>query len=901
MGADSRIGHSEHEGIVKEQNLIPPKLPDRILSWFVKGDLLEEITGDLHEYYMELRGIPSWKRALFYWFHMVNFLRPFAIKKLEGSYQLNNYGMFKNYFKVGIRNILKYKMFSFINVFGLAVAMSVCMLIILMLYDQKSYDQFHEKKDRVYRILGTPQKGSPPYATIPLPLAETLKEDYPIIEESISLRSGVGGDASYNQKTVELRGFFTTDSFFDIFTFPLTKGDASTALKEPNSLIITAEKASQLFKSENPIGKQVTFEDRGLHIMDIEEGSSPVDWGTYTVTGVIDFSTRKTHLQFDVLVSSSTLPQLYQDSLISDVSDKWEYYYAAYSFISLKGGVAKTELDIALADLGERKYADSEKVPEYTFSAQSLTKITPGILVNNEATFRLPAIAYYILSLLALVIMVMACLNYTNLSIARSLSRMKEIGVRKVSGATRKNLIFQFLTESVITVMIALILASFILFFTKEAFMGLWFNKYLNFDLSSSLPAYLIFVAFSLLVGIIAGLYPALFLSKREPISALKSIPQAKGKWGIQKFLNVSQFVVSLVFIVTSMVIYNQFKHYTEFEYGFNSENIINIPLQSNDYATLMREFNTIPGVTGISACDYMPASGVTNSINVVDLAEEMEPIRLMHLNVNQFFLENLDLTIISGEGLSDSKEAGKYIVINESAVEKLGYESPDEAIGKIWKSGKKSVQIIGVLKNFRADLLINGDEIRPMALNNDASTFNYLNVRISEGNPLGTISEIEDKWKSIDPVHELKYDFYDNELANTNLAIFDIVSIIGYISFLAILIACLGLLGMATYMTERKTKEVGIRKVLGAAEMKIVMILSKSFLKLLLISIVIAAPLSYFVNNLWLDNLSNRVDFGFGTVVLASLILLGIGLVTIGSQTIRAARQNPVKSLKDE
>jgi putative ABC transport system permease protein len=883
-------------------NARPPKLPMKFLLWYCKESYMESIQGDLEEEYEEdLKHYGTTKAKWRFTWNVIRFFRPGIIKSFEGTQRLNNYGMFKNYFKVGIRNILKYKMFSFINVFGLAVAMSVCMLIILMLYDQKSYDQFHEKKDRVYRILGTPEKGSMPYATIPLPLAESLKEDYPIIEEAISLRRGVGGDASYNQKTVEMKGFFTSTDFFDIFSFPLIKGDESTALDEPNSLVITKEKAYQLFNSENPIGKQVTFEDRGLHIMDIEEGKSPVDWGTYTVTGVIDLSSHKTHLKFDALVSSSTLPKLYQDSLIDNVSDKWEYYYAAYSFVSIKEGVAKTELDIALAELGERKYADSEKVPEYKFSSQSLIKITPGILVNNEASFRLPKIAYYVLSLLALVIMVMACLNYTNLSIARSLSRMKEIGVRKVTGATRQNLIFQFLTESVITVMISLIAATVILFFTKEAFMGLWFNKYLNFDLSSSLPAYLIFVAFSLLVGIIAGTYPALFLSKREPISALKSIPQTKGKWGIQKFLNVSQFVVSLVFIVTSMVIYNQFKHYTEFEYGFNSENIINIPLQSNDYETLVREFSTIPGVNSISACDYMPASGVTNSISLLDLAEEMEPIGLMHLNVSQHFLNNLDLTILSGEGLDDTKEAGKYIVINESAVEKLGYKSPDEAIGKIWKADKKTVQIIGVVENFRAELLINGDEIRPLALNNDASTFNYLNVKISEGNPLRTIADMEEKWEGIDAVHEFKYDFYDNELANTNLAIFDIVSIIGYISFLAILIACLGLLGMATYTTERKTKEVGIRKVLGAAEMKIVLILSKGFLKLLGISILIAAPLSYFINKLWLDNLPNRVDFGFGTVVLASLILLGLGLLTIGSQTIRAARRNPVESLKDE
>lgn len=885
-----------------EQNLIPPKLPDRILSWFVKGDLLEEISGDLYEYYMELGSIPSWKRTLFYWFHLLNFLRPFALKKLEGGYQLNNYGMFKNYFKVGIRNILKYKMFSFINVFGLAVAMSVCMLIILMLADQRSYDEFHEKKDRVYRVIGTPIKGSNSYATVPMPIPETLKKEFPSVQEAIFLRRGLGGDASFNKKTVELRGYFTDNAFFDIFSFPLVNGDKTTALSTPNSIVLSSEKAYQLFNSENPVGKLIEFKDRGLSVMHFDGDRPPVDWGVFTVVGVIDMKGSKTHLTFDAIASNASLPVLYKDSLIADVSKDWDYYWSGFSYVMLKPEVSGVALNEALGSLASSKYAEHEELVDFQFSSQSLRDITPGLVLNNEATFRLPEIAYYVLSLLALVIMVMACLNYTSLSIARSLSRMKEIGVRKVTGATRKNLIFQFLTESVITVMIALAIATLMLYFMKESFMGLWFNKYLNFELSTSLLVYTLFVLFALFVGLIAGIYPALFLSKRQPSQALKPSGSPAGKWGMQKILNVSQFVVSLVFIVTSMVIYNQFKFYTEFEYGFNSENIVNIPLQSNDQKMLVNELRSVAGVTNISACDYIPATGVTNTTEFISVDEDSDPIVMLQLNVDQSFISILGLELIAGEGIYNSNEAGKHIVINESAVEKLGYENAQEAVGNIWgKKRGRSVKIIGVVKNFRASLLVNGDEIRPLVLANDPSTFNYLNVKISEGNPLRTIADIEQIWKKVDPVHEFEYEFFDNELANTNLAIFDIVSIIGYISFLAILIACLGMLGMATYSTERRMKEVGIRKVLGAEEIKIVLILSKSFLKLLTISILIAAPLSYFINQFWLDNLPNRVDFGFETVVIGSLLMLGLGLLTIGSQTIRAARQNPVESLKNE
>lgn len=866
--------------------------------------MVKPIEGDLMELYDErIEEFGKRKADLKFIQDVLLLFRKDIIKPTDGTYRINTYGMFKNYFKVGIRNILKYKMFSFINVFGLAVAMSVCMLIIMMLADQKSYDSYHSDKERVYRVLGTPVIGSWPFATIPEPLAETLEQAYPFVEKAIYLRRGVGGDASFNQKTVELKGYFTTSNFFEIFSFPLVEGDKSTALSSPNSVVITKEKAYQLFNDKSPIGKQIKFEDRGLHILDIESGKPPVDWGTYTVTGVVDLSNYKTHLKFDALVSSSTLPLLYKDSLIANVSENWEHYWAVYTYVKVKEGTTQGQLDQALVDLSDLKYSESEELSEYRFTSQKLAEISPGIPVNNEPSFRLPEIAYYILSILALVIMVMACLNYTNLSIARSITRMKEIGVRKVTGATRKNLIFQFLTESVITVIIALAVASVVLYFTKEAFMNLWFNKYLNFELGTSLPVIFQFLAFAIIVGLIAGTYPAIFLSKRKPIAALKSTVISKGKWGLQKVLNVSQFVVSLIFIVTSMVIYNQFKHYTEFEYGFNSENIINIPLQGNDYDLVVNELSQVSGVTKISAVDYIPATGITNVIELAGPEEASDPFILLNYYVDENFMDNLDLKLLHGEPITSSRADGKYIVINESAVEKLGYTNPQEAVGQIWTLDKSetSLQIIGVVENFRASLLINGHEIRPMALSTGKQNLNYLNVRVSEGNPLKTIAELEEHWKMIDPIHEFKYDFYDNELANTNLAIFDVVSIIGYISFLAILIACLGLLGMATYSTERKTKEVGIRKVLGADETKIVMILSKSFLKLLIISILIAAPLSYFINKLWLDNLPNRVDFGFETVIIGSVMMLGLGLLTIGSQTLRAARQNPVDSLKDE
>ena len=882
----------------------PPRLFLKFFRWYCHPRLVKPIEGDLMELYEErVQELGKKKADKLFIKDTLLLFRKDIIKPSEGSTKLNCYGMFKNYFKVGIRNILKYKLFSFINVFGLAVAMSVCMLIILMMADQKSYDQFHEKRDRIYRILGTPEKASVPYATTPHPLGEALAKDYPIGEAVVSLRSGLGGDATFENKTTDLRGYFAESNVFELLDFPLIEGDKNTVLIDPNSLVITSSKAYQLFNTESPVGKHVQFSDRGLHIMDLDGDQPPVDWGVFTITGVIDDSSFKSHLKFDAFASASTLPQLYNEKKLSDLTQKWESYFSNYTFILLKEDETQEQLDESLAQLSEQKYASIKGFEEFIFTSQSLKNITPGDIINNEPFFRLPLLGYYILGGLALIIMVMACLNYTNLTIARSLSRMKEIGVRKVNGASRGSLIFQFLIESIITVFFALGLALLMLYITKEAFMDLWFNQYLNFDLQSSPLVLAIFVAFAFMIGIFAGIYPSLFLSKKLPVNALKNIATTPGKWSLYKVLNVSQFVVSLLFIVTSIVIYNQFKHYVNFEYGFNAENIVNIPLQSNDYELVKTEFESIPGVVKVSACEYIPATGTTDIINFIDPSNEEEPITLLQMKVNENFLSNIEVEIIAGRGIPSSGETDKFIVINEAALPKLGYENPQEALGQIWNSKGRNGerQIIGVVEDFRNTLLINGDEVRPTALTNDPSDFNFLNVRIEKGNPTTALMELGKRWQQIDPKHEFKYEFFENELANTNMFIFDIVSIIGYLSFSAIIIACLGMLGMATYTTERKTKEVGIRKVLGVKELMLVVILSKGFLKLLAISIIIAAPLSYFINSIWLDYLPNRVDFGFGTVLIGSVIILILGLITIGSQTLRAARQNPVNSLKDE
>ncbi len=815
--------------------------------------------------------------------------------------------MLKNYFKVSLRNIRKYKIFSFINIFGLSVAMSVCMLVMLMLADQRSYDQFHEKKERIYRILSGQETSKRPYATSPFPLASTLKAEYPVVEETTNLTPGGGGDITYHEQVIQAGGYFTDPAFFRVFSFDLEEGNKYTALEAPNSIVISKALAHQLFRGENPIGKVVEFADRKLPFPVTQRGGgdAAVPWGSFTVTGVMDVEKYRSHLKFDVLMSVSTQSQLYIDKKVEDFSNNWEWYFRTYTYALLAPDKTENDLASALHDLVKRKYANTkaEHAKGLQLEPQRLADIQLG-LKGNDTNNRMPLEGYYFLSILALAIMISACLNYTNLSVARALTRAKEIGVRKVTGANKKSLVVQFLSESIITAFLALAMALLLLLFVKPAFKGLWINKHLKFDLPDSPEVYISFVAFALLTGFVAGIYPAFHLARYEPVRVLKNIGSIGiGKLGLRKVLSVSQFVISLFFITTSILIFNQFKHFLEFDYGFASANIVNIDLQGNDYRKLANEWSSIPGVGTISATNIVPATGQNNNMHLRRSGEAGDYLEAGILHTDENFIDNLGLKVIAGKGLPEPTDSsGRYIVVNEQMVHALGYKHPAEIIGQVFENkwGNEPMEVVGVVEDFRYKLLINSHDIGPLVMRNEQD-YVYANVKIISPDLMGTLAKMESKWKQVDPAHAMQYEFFDDQLATTHQGIFDIVTILGFIAFLSVIIACLGMLGMATYTAERKKKEVGIRKVLGAENFRIAYLLSREFLKVLAIAVVIGAPLSYVVNNLWLQKFPNRVEFGFGTVFTGTVILLALGLLTIGSQTIRASRTNPVESLRTD
>ena len=805
--------------------------------------------------------------------------------------------------KTALRNLRRHKGFSFINVFGLALAMSVSMLIILMLADQKIYDQFHTNKDRIYRILTDKPNSGMSSAVTSFPLAPTLRADYPAVEAATHLHLGVGGEATYDNKAVELRGYFADPSFFKVFSYTMD-GNKENALMLPHTMVISRQAAIHLFADENPLGKTVAFVDRGLNILRGVGVEAPAtEWGTFQITGVIDTENLKSHLKFDVLISSATLASQIAEKKRTDLTDVWLEHNVGYTYTLLARGKSENELIFALQDIVARKYAGIDNAKGLRLTPQRLTSITPGIFVSSPSSFLLPIQAYYFLSFLAATIMLSACLNYTNLSTARSLTRAKEIGVRKTAGANRSSLVLQFLTESILISLFALAFAFGLTLFIKPVFKGFWVNQYLMFDLAGNALVYGIFFVFAVLVGCLAGIYPAFKLARFHPITALKDSTRiGVGKLTLQKVLSTSQFVISLLFITTSVLVFNQFKHHLELEYGLNPTSIINVSLQDASYERVINELGSVAGVLSVSASDKIPGSGQgTNGVGLKLSGTDGPEKACDQFVVDDQFINNLEISLIAGRNLP--KEAsGAHILVNETAAKELGFASPLDIVGQVFQSTYGTeFEVIGVVKNFRFRMPTEEDNIGPMILRHETSQFRYAQIKVNSNGMTETLATLEAKWKTIDPLHPFKYQFYDEQLKSMNKGFIDIISILGFIAFLAVTIACLGLLGMTTYMAERRKKEVGIRKVLGAGEWAIAVLLSKGFLRILFVAVAIGAPLSYFGNNLWLQNFPNRVEFGWGTLLIGIVTLSVLGLITIGSQVIGASRRNPVHILKTE
>jgi putative ABC transport system permease protein len=803
--------------------------------------------------------------------------------------------MIKNYFKIALRNIWGNKTFSLINIIGLSVSMSLGLLIIQIVKDQYSFDRFHKDIDRIYRVNTKAMRisgGSEDYASTPLPLATVLKENYSFTEDIVRLNRQLNQDVIFENVIVPVHGLFADPSFLEVFNFKLEKGNPATALSAPEGLVLTQEAAKKIFGNKNPLGKTVQL--RG--------------YGNFTVTGVLDRFPGKTHFDFEVLASTNALPGLEKQNIISPSLQSWTNYYSGYIYIKLQKGKTTRDVAAALAAISKKYYAGIDletRDKGYEFFLQPLTKISPGPILSNNMGSAMPQISLLFLGALAIVIMIMAGLNYTNLMIAKSLKRAREIGVRKVMGASRLQVFVQFIGESVIFSILALIFSYLILQFLKSSFLQLRFSQTFSVDLKEGNILYILFLLFAIAVGIIAGLLPAAYLSGFKPVQVLKNVVGAKlsSKITFRKVLMVVQFTLSLVFIVSVLFIYRQVSYMLSKNYGINEKNILNLQLQGNDYVKLANEIATVNGVRRIG---FVSHSLGTSADRASDYKrnESDEPFVMRDFCADENYLKNLQVKFVAGRNFQTdlSKKKESEVILNETALKSFGFQDASSAINQtIYADDSIQLRVVGVVKDFNFRTMEYA--IGPLAFRYRPADFTMLSIAIDSPAQNEVTKAIESIWKKYDPVHPVQYNTMEADIDDAYIesGFTDILKIVGYISFLAITLACLGMLGMVMYSTQLKVKEIGVRKVLGASVKNVTILLSRSFIILIIISMLIGVPLGYILGNLFLQNFAYRISNTVLLVLLAIAITGLAGILTVCSQTIKAAMSNPAKSLRTE
>lgn len=861
----------------------------KVLDVLLPHDL-HHLIGDLEEEYHWNKNNEGRSYAyLSLWSQVLRSIPYFILQSL-----IWNTVMILNYLKVTWRGIKKHKSFSLINILGLAASMAVCLLIMLFIIDQRSYDRFHEHADRIYRVNSDFKSGgnneSILYATSPADLAAKLEEEIPAVEEAVRLRGNYSGEIRVGEKTFNLNGVFTDGDFFKVFDFELLKGDPQTALSEPGNIVLSPETAKKLFDSDDPMGKVLT----GLGDRD------------YTVTGIVNTEV-KTHFNFEVLVSYASLTS--KTALTESLSDWKNNIYQSYTYLKIKEQAQEDNLTSQFPSLISRHYQDEEGENIInSFVLQPLTKINLGPIISNEVGNSIPGIIAWFLIGFALIIILIACFNYVSLTIAKALNRGKEVGVRKVLGAFRSNVIKQFLTESVIIAILALLFSIAILKWLLPEFNSLFIinmsENQIDLSLFNHYWVYIFFLMFSVFVGVLAGIYPAVYLSSFQPSKVLKGISSIKGlsAIAIRKTIIVSQFTFSLVFIITAIILFKQFNFMVNVDHGFNSEHIINVALQDVSYERFESRYANHTDVISMAASSKVPALGsITGAwINSESLTD---PIRGHSFDVDENYIQTMGLNLLTGRNFnpeigSDSTDAA---ILGKSAVNKLGLGSPTEALGKPVEINDASYTIIGVIDDF-----ISANPLRskdPILMRYNPDNYYYAVVKIRAGETASFANYLESTWLDLNSVYSLKYKIFNEQLQESPILVLfgDFLKVLGLIAVFSVLISCLGLLGMAMYSAENRIKEIGIRKVLGATSGNIVYLLSKEYLFLVGIAVVIGTPLAWFINNLWLQQVSNKTAIGPVIFIAGVLGTVLLAMLTIGSQTLRAAKANSIQNLQSE
>lgn len=795
--------------------------------------------------------------------------------------------MLKNLFVVAIRNIFKEKIYSAINILGLTIGITCSMFLLLYILDELSYDRYHSKADKIYRIVSNIKETDNAFtwAVAQIPLADELRENYPEVENAVRF-FGIGRNLFKNGELqfFEEEFYLADSTVFDMFDYEFISGDKNTALDMPFSIVMTESTAKKYFGNEDPMGKSIQNQEN-------EE---------YKVTGVIKDVPENSHFRFDALQSRNSAP---------DYQGSWGNF-GVYTYIELPRGydISKmyTSLDSILVQKVEPIFKEAGVSIKYEL--QPIADIHLHSKIQDEAESGGDISYIYIFGAIACFMIIIASINYMNLATARSANRAKEVGVRKVMGAQKPQLIMQFITESVLIALISLVVSIGVIYLLLPAFNSLA-NKSMPFSYVLQTPVMLSLIGIVVFVGIIGGSYPAFYLSSFNPVSVLKGKGSSKGGSVLfRKTLVIAQFSISIFMLISTMIVFDQLDFIRNKDLGFVKERVVKIRLSERELRqrgqVLVEKFKQSPLVESVGMSNATPGEGIGKLLIKVEDSEGKMVDRGVDLYSAGFdFIPVMGMEIVQGRNFSRdvASDTTYAVLVNEAMVRRMNWADP---IGRKFEFGSRNgpieKRVVGVVKDYNQNSLY--DAIEPLMIILNDNLRNVF-VRTREGDVRQSLASLESIWKEVNPNYPFEYNFLDQDFDSQYKADEKRSKIFTAFSALTLSIACLGLLGLAAFTTEQRTNEIGVRKVIGASVPSLVILVTKEFFILVAISIVIAFPVAWYFTDGWLQNFAFRIELTgeWLTFLLSAALAFLITMATVGFHVIRAAIANPVNSLRDE
>ncbi len=877
----------------------PPRCASRLLEWLCLPELLEEVQGDLHERYLEHAQETGEKAARRqYWLDVAGFLHPYFLRRKPNPYPKPLHSdMLRNYFNIAYRNLSRYKAFSFINILGLAVGLTCFLLIAFYVIDEATYDTFHPNASNVYRISHAMVReggSQEPMARSGGMWGVKLKEAFPEVKRVTRFyRFGYPGYVKYGEQDkifLEPEVLWADANYAEIFHLPLLEGNLRTALQSPQSLVINRKTAQKYFGNDNPVGKTLTYARQGME-------------SQLVVTGVMENAPSNTHFKPDFIANHQALNPLWRRDG-QDRINQWLDTFA-YTYIEVNEGANVAKLDRGLATLFKRHMGADARFFKPELVPLTDIHFTPGMLYELEPSGDITYL--YLFGCIALLILGIACINYMNLATARSAKRAREVGVRKVLGSGRGGLMLQFFGESLLMTLLATAATGALLTLVLPLFNDLTGKSFTMSGLLQSwlLPLLLALVA---IVGLISGLYPAFYLSGFRPVEVLKGrLTTGKGAERFRQVLVVAQFSITIVLLISTAVVYNQIGLINRAKLSQQRDQVLSVRYGGiadlGKYPVFKEAVSRQPGVEAVTLATHLPRRENFSDIRArfhfpaLDGSDHTWTMFTADYEFTRLF----GLELVAGRSFSPRYATdSSAFLLNERAVKELDI-TPEKAIGLsiMDPNTERTGQVIGVMKDFHYESM--RKQIAPLAISGRTNGAEILYIKLAVDELPSQLANLEDKWKQVFPGTPFEHWFLDEEFGRMYQLEQRMGKMFGYFSGLAIFIACLGLFGLASFMAEQRTKEVGIRKILGASSRQILMLLTLRFTILVGVACLVAMPIAFFFMQGWLSNFSYRTGLDWWLFGGAGLLVLLVTLLTVGVESLKAALANPINSLRHE